>query len=61
MQRATILLLVALTLTGCGSPGVVKPLPYPEVLPVQCEDGRRLIRNAITKKNPCDTPTYPFA
>lgn len=60
-MRAAALLLVALTLTGCNSPGVIKPFPYPEVLPVQCEDGRRLIRNAITKENPCLKPTYPFA
>jgi hypothetical protein len=58
MQRATILFLVALTLTGCNSPGIVKPLPYPEVMPVHCPDGRTLIRNNITKANPCLLPAY---
>lgn len=47
------LILSALVLAGCNSTGVLKPLPYPEVLPYKCADGHYKIRNAITQVNPC--------
>jgi len=57
MKSATILL-VALMLAGCNSPGVLKPLPYPEVMPKDCPDGRTLFRNRYTKADPCKSPTF---
>lgn len=47
------ILLAALLLAGCNSPGVLKPLPFPEVLPVKCNNGHYMIRNNVTQQNPC--------
>lgn len=44
-MKALAAILVALTLTGCNSPGVLRSLPYPEVLPVKCDNGRWAFRN----------------
>lgn len=52
-MKACAALLVALMLAGCNSPGLIKPLPYPEVLPYKCADGHYKIRNAVTQVNPC--------
>lgn len=46
-------LLAALMLAGCNSPGVLKSLPFPEVLPVQCADGHYRVRNPVTHAPAC--------
>lgn len=52
-MKAAALLLAALILTGCNSPGVIKPLPYPEAQLYKCADGHYKARNAFKQVNPC--------
>jgi len=53
-MKAAALMLAALMLTGCNSPGVLKPYPHPEALPYKCADGHFKLRNAFKQTNPCE-------
>lgn len=52
-MKTAALFLAALMLTGCNSPGVIKPLPFPDAMPKKCSDGHWRVRNAFSWEDPC--------